>query len=223
MRSLKIFIFSFVFGTLFCWGAQAQNTGLNADILKLTVYKMAVSTSPLCTNLITVMDNGNSPTEVDFASGTVSLGSGSVANGTYPCIVIEFSSYIKFSPSTTSTATNCAAATEYTMDVCPSGTSVLVDGTTSTCAASTDNKVAMYISTASTSSTGVDAFNAPTSLSDATKGFTLGASLSVTGTASGKFIVNPDGKVCDGDDAGCDGGGNGGQCRMEPPSFSFSI
>jgi hypothetical protein len=201
--------------------AMAADLGLNAQSLKLKVYKFAVSTSPLCTNLQTVVDNGSSPTEVEFV-GNVNIGSGSISSGTYPCVVVEFSDNIKYTPSANSTSMNCLAAVQNTMDVCSvSNTSVLVDGTTTNCT-SGENRVAMYISTASSSSTGSDAFNAPTSIGDASRGFNLTAALSVSGTASGKFVVNPAGKVCDGDDAGCDGGGNNGQCRMEPPTFTFT-
>lgn len=211
---------------LFGFSASGADLNLSPSSLKLTVYKMAVSSSPLCTNLTTVIDNGTSPSEVEFVGG-VSLGSGTIANGTYSCIVIEMASYIKFTPSTTSTSTNCQAATENTLDVCSSGSSVLIDGTTTTCAASTNNRVAMYLSTASTSTTGSDAFNAPTSTSDATKGFNLGSALTVSATASGTFVVNPANKVCDDNANGCDGGGGGtgvgtGSCKLAPPTFSFS-
>jgi hypothetical protein len=201
----------------------AADLGLSPSSLKLKVYKLSVSTSPLCTDLTTVVDNGATPTEVDFASGSPNLGSGTLADGTYPCIVIEFSDNIKFTPAANSTSGNCSTATEETMDVCrvPS-TSVLADGTTTNCTAGAD-RVAMYLSTGSAASAvNVDAFNPPTSIGDTDSGFTLGAALTVSGDASGKFVVNPAGKVCDGDDGGCDGGGNGGQCRMEPPTFSFS-
>ncbi|NCN95692.1 MAG: hypothetical protein GW917_03125, partial [Bdellovibrionales bacterium] len=127
---------------------QAANLGLSPSALKLKVYKFAVSTNPLCTNLVTVVDNGSTPLEVDF-SGSVNLGSGSLADGTYPCVVIEMSDKIKYTSASTSTAGNCVSGTEYTLDVCSSGTSTLVDGTTVTCSAA-DNKVALHISTAST-------------------------------------------------------------------------
>lgn len=110
------------------------------------------------------------------------------------------------------------------MDVCRGGngsTSALIDGTTTTCTNSAD-RVAMYLTTASNPGANADAFNAPTTVGDTTKGFNLSSSLTVSGAVSGKFVVNPTGKVCDGNNAGCDGGGNNGQCRMEPPTFSFS-
>ncbi len=209
------------------FGLQAFGANrLSPSSLKLTVYKMAVSTSPLCTNLTTVIDNGSTPSEVEFVGG-VNLGSGTVANGTYSCIVIEFASYIKFTPNATSDSNNCQASTEETLDVCSSGSSVLIDGTTTNCANSNSDRVAMYLSTASTSTTGSDAFNAPTTTNDASKGFNLAAALSVSASSSGTFVVNPTNKVCDDDLAGCDNGGGGtgngtGSCKMEPPLFSFS-
>ncbi len=200
--------------------AQAANTGLSPSSMKLAVYKFAVSTSPLCTNPITVINNGVSPVETEFIGG-VNLGSGPIDNGTYPCVIIEFSSNIKFTPSENSTAGNCLTSTEETMDVCRSpDTSLLVDGTTASCTAGAD-RVAMYISTASTSTTSSDAFNPPTSGADAARGFNLASALSVSGSSTGRFVVNPTGKVCDGNDSSCDGGGNNGECRMEPPTFSF--
>lgn len=140
---------------------NAADVGLSASSIKLKVYKMAVSSSPLCTNLITVLDNGSTPTEVDFLSNP-NLGSGTLANGTYPCVVIEFSDLVKFRPSANSTSLNCSTATEYTLDVCRAGggdSSVLINGTTTNCTGTSgnattygapgDDRVAMYISTAS--------------------------------------------------------------------------
>lgn len=211
--------------------ANAANLGLSASSIKLKVYKMAVSASPLCTDLITVLDNGNTPTEVDFLQNP-SLGSGTLANGTYPCIVIEFSDLVKFTPSANSDGGNCLTSTEYTLDVCRAGgdTSTLISGTTTTCTGTSgnnttygtpgDDRVAMYISTATTG--GADAFNRPTSIGDNAHGLNLGAALTISGTSSGKFVVNPSGQVCDNAAATCEGGAGGGtKCEMGPPAFSF--
>lgn len=211
---------------LFSLGASAQDLGLNASSLKLSVYKFSVSTDPQCSNPVTVVDNGSTPVEVEFIGG-VNLGSGTLANGTYPCVIIEFADQIVFTPSANSTSTNCSTTTPSTLDVCRNpDTSLLADGTTTSCSAGS-NRVAMYLSTASTSTGGSDAFNPPTSGADAAHGFNLANALVVSGSASGKFIVNPAGKVCDDNDAGCDGGPGGtgigtGDCRLEPPVFNFS-
>lgn len=206
--------------------------------LKLKVFKMAVSTSGLCTNLVTVIDNGASPTEVDFTQDP-SLGAGSLADGTYPCIVIEFMDGVKFTPPNSASGA-CLASVEETLDVCrtqdydsdgnttdpgETGTSLLIDGTTTTCGApGTSDRVAMYISTFAVGG-GSDAFNAPTSNGDTTKGLNLASALTVSGTAAGKFVVNPAGKVCDDtNDSGsdCEGGGANPSCEMGPPAFSFT-
>ncbi|PIS10077.1 MAG: hypothetical protein COT73_11280 [Bdellovibrio sp. CG10_big_fil_rev_8_21_14_0_10_47_8] len=180
--------------------------------LKIKVYKMAVSTSPLCTNLVTIIDNGSSPTYTDVLVNPT-LGSGSVADGTYPCVVIEFSDTLQFASDTTTGS--CTASTNVSMSVCQnSETSTLIDGSTTTCTAG-DDRVAMYLSTASTATTGTgghSAFQAPTSVGDATKGFLLSTALTVSGSAAGKFVVNGTGKI----------DGTGGSCDMQPPAFSFS-
>jgi hypothetical protein len=201
--------------TLSCCGilSSANATLINASSLTFSVYKMAVSTSPLCTNLITVLDNGNSPSPVDFLTNP-NLGNGVVADGTYPCIVIEFADVISFKPSATSGS--CVLTTTYTGDICrndttPAGTSKLIDGTITHCgAAGTSDRVAMYLSTGS-NATGNDAFNPPTSIGDTVHGLNLATALTISGTSSGKFVVNTTGKV---DDAS--------SCGMNPPAFSFS-
>ena len=218
------FIVLFI-GSFLSIGFQANgaDVGLSPSSLKLAVYKVSVSTSPLCTNLMTVIDNGSTPSEVNFVGG-VQLGTGTIPIGVYPCIAIEFSDNIKFTPAANSTSGNCLASTEETLDVCRSGngdTSVLADGTVTTCTNGAD-RVAMYLSTASSQTTQADAFNPPTTLGDSTKGFNLGNALTVSGAASGKFIANPAGQVCDGNDSNCEGGGNPGTCNMGPPAFSFS-
>lgn len=220
---MKLILSVFVIAS-FCTSLFAADTGLTASSLKLKVFKMAVSTSPLCTNLVTVLDNGSSPTEVDFLASP-DLGNGTVADGTYPCVVIEFTDIIKFKPSATSDSGNCVSSTEYQLDICRNdnnGTSKLTDGTTTTCGAQgTADRVALYLSTGAAGDN-EDAFNPPTSIGDTQKGINLTSALVVAGTTSGKFIVNPAGKVCDTNAVGCAGGGGGTDCEMEAPVFGFS-
>src|SRR5436190_21784734 len=89
---------------------------LDASSLKLQVYSVMLSTSPLCTNPYTVF-NSTSPTEVDFLSAPT-LGSGNPPDATYNCVIIKMSDIIKFMPSTSGGL--CTAGTEYTADVCRS-------------------------------------------------------------------------------------------------------
>jgi hypothetical protein len=195
---------------------------LSPSSLKLKVYKFAVSTATNCSNPQTIVDNGNSPVETNFLSHP-SLGSGHLTDGTYPCIIIEVSDNIKYIPATNSTTGNCLTSVESVLDVCRGGdTSTLIDGSTTTCAVR-DDRVALYISTMSNNSGGT-AFIAP-SVGTPGNGINLTSPLVVSGEIVGKFIVNPSGKVCDdGADttAACDGGGSSNQCRLEPPTFTFS-
>ncbi len=207
----------------------AANRG-DPSSLKLSIYKMAVSTSPLCTNLTTVIDNGDTPSEVEFIGG-INIGSGTIVNGTYPCVVIEFNDNIKFTPNFNSDGGNCLSSAESTLDVCRDYNSnnivedgefsTLIDGSISNCSSAvTGDRVAMYLTTASTLSNGGDSFNPPTTNPDSTKGLNLGSALVISGTSTAKFVVNGTAKVCDGDDSACNG--SAGQCEMEPPLFSFT-
>lgn len=221
---------------------------MDANALRLKVYKMAVSTSPNCSSPVTVFET-SSPSYVDF-KGAPNLGNGNLADGTYPCVIIEFSDNIKVTPSANG-ASFCSVSSEVTNDVCRCDyngngncsdegestiTSTLIDGSTVTCT-SGDDRVAMYLSTASSATTQSDAFNPPgcnTVGCDNNTGFNLASPLVVAGTAVGKFVVNTDDKVCDGDDGWSAGGGgdcstspnachceNNTQCNMLPPLFSF--
>lgn len=207
MRQIFLYL-----GALLASGTVFSAT-TNPGFLKLKIYKVAISSSPLCTNPITVLSE-EGPTYTDFLTSP-SIGSGSVADGNYPCVIIEFSDNIQFT-SSTSTG-NCATATTYTSDVCGAsfgGAFTLLDGTTGTCGA-TEQRVAMYLSTASTGGSGsANAFLAPTSIGDTARGFNLGAALIVSGSSSAKFIVNASNKI--------DGADESGLCAMQAPAFSFS-
>lgn len=211
---------------------SAGDINLSASALTFKVYKMAVSTSPLCTNMITVVDNGNTPVAVNFL-GNPDLGNGVLANGTYHCIAIEFSDVLSFTPSSTSTGGSCASGVPRNLDICRSdnaGSSKLIDGTTTSCTGTNGanaglygtagaDRVAIYLSTGVTVG-GNDAFNPPLTLGVNTHGFNLVSPLVITGTSAGKFTVNPTGKVCDSAHSTC--GGIAGTCGMEPPVFSFT-
>ncbi len=189
----------------------------NPAALKLKIYKVAFSTSALCTNLQTVYTKTESEaTYSDFLLNPSIVQNGSLADGTYKCVVIEFSSIIK--PTTTATDGSCTAATEFSLDVCGSQggnttTSTLIDGTTTTCTAG-DDHIAMYLSTGSTQTNGTEghnAFQAPTSESDALHGFKLTNPFVKAGAVTGTFVVNGAGKI----------NGDGASCEMQPPLFSF--
>ena len=189
---------------------------LDASSLKLQVYSVMLSTSPLCTSPVTVFSS-TTPTEVDFLAAPT-LGSGNPPDATYECVIIKMSDLIKFTPSTS--AGLCSASVQYTADVCRSdngGTTQAPDaaGVPSTCtgtdAAPVSDAVYLYLTTNATAgSGGGSTFLQPTGPSS-TNGLNLTAPLVVAGTAKSKFIVNATGKV----------GDDGVSCGMNPPVFGF--
>jgi len=189
---------------------------LDASSLKLQVYSVMLSTSPLCTSPVTVFSSAT-PTEVDFLAAPT-LGSGNPPDATYECVIIKMSDLIKFTPSTS--AGLCSASVQYTADVCRSdngGTTQAPDaaGVPSTCtgtdAAPVSDAVYLYLTTNATAgSGGGSTFLQPTGPSS-TNGLNLTAPLVVAGTAKSKFIVNATGKV----------GDDGVSCGMNPPVFGF--
>jgi hypothetical protein len=195
---------------------SAQAMALDASSLKLQVYSVMLSTSPLCTSPITVFSSAT-PTEVDFLAAPT-LGSGNPPDGTYNCVVIKMSDLIKFTPSMS--AGLCSATTQYTADVCRSdnsGTTQAPDAVgaptvcTGTDAAPVANPVYLYLTTnASAGTGGGNTFMQPTSTSS-TDGLNLSAPLVIAGAAKSKFIVNAAGKV----------GDDGVSCGMNPPVFGF--
>ena len=59
--------------------------------------------------------------KVDYA-GNPTLGSGSIGIGTYKCLAVRIWDNVTYSPEETTTSGACAAATDYTMDLCGGGT-----------------------------------------------------------------------------------------------------
>ena len=208
MKSIR---FALAAAALFSSSAMA----LDASSLKLQVYSVMLSTSPLCTSPVTVFSSAT-PTEVDFLNAPT-LGSGNPADGTYHCVVIRMSDLIKFTPSTS--AGLCSASVQYTADVCRSdngGMTQAPDAVGASLCTGTDplpvsDAVYLYLTTnASAGSGGGNTFMQPTSASS-TNGLHLTAPLVIAGAAKSKFIVNATGKV----------GDDGVSCGMNPPVFGF--
>lgn len=193
----------------------AQAAALNASSLKLSVYSVMLSTSPLCTSPVTIF-NSATPVEVDFLA-TPTLGSGNPPDGTYNCVIIKMSDLIKYKPSTTSGT--CSGATEYIADVCRSdngGATLAPDATGSPTACNGTNSTAsadavfMYLTTNTGAGTGGNTFLQPGATSS-TNGLNLAAPLVISGTARSKFVVNASGKLDD----------TQSPCGMNPPVFGF--
>ncbi|MEK6628307.1 MAG: hypothetical protein AABY53_06750, partial [Bdellovibrionota bacterium] len=104
----------------------------------MKVYQVAVSNNALCTNPVTIFKT-DTPTFVDFIANPT-LGSGSIAAGTYNCVIIEIESVVKFKPQA-NVGVNCVAGVEVSMPICSGGdysgkTYTLLDGTTGDCSGS---------------------------------------------------------------------------------------
>ena len=195
---------------------SSQAMALDASSLKLQVYSVMLSTSPLCTSPVTVFSSPTA-TEVDFLAAPT-LGSGNPADGTYNCVIIKMSDLIKFTPS--ASAGLCTSGTQYTADVCrvdnggmtqapdAAGAPTMCMGTD---AAPVSDPVYLYLTTnASAGTGGGNTFLQPTSTSS-TNGLNLTAPLVIAGAAKSKFVVNATGKV----------GDDGVSCGMNPPVFGF--
>jgi hypothetical protein len=188
---------------------------LDASSLKLQVYSVMLSTSPLCTSPVTVFSSATA-TEVDFLA-TPTLGSGNPADATYHCVIIKMSDLIKFTPS--NSAGLCTAGTQYTADVCRTDNGGTTQGPdaigapnacTGTDAAPVSDTVHLYLTTNPSAGMGGNTFMQPTDASS-TNGLHLTAPLVIAGAAKSKFIVNATGKV----------GDDGVSCGMNPPVFGF--
>ncbi|MEO8060806.1 MAG: hypothetical protein ABI671_21060 [Burkholderiales bacterium] len=193
---------------------QSSGPTIDASSLKLQVYSVMLSTSPLCTNPYTVFSSA-SPTEVDFLSAPT-LGSGNPPDATYHCVIIKLSDIIKFKPSSTSGL--CTAGTEYVADVCRSdnnGSTQAPGSSTQTACTGTDaaphsDAVYMYLTTNALAGTGGEVFLQPTDV-NSSYGLHLTAPLVIAGKAKSKFIVDATGKV----------GSDSVSCGMNPPVFGF--
>ena len=201
---------------LFAGLLSSNAMALDASSLKLQVYSVMLSTSPLCTSPVTVFSSPTA-TEVDFLSNPT-LGSGNPPDATYNCVIIKMSDLIKFTPS--STSGSCTARTEYVTDVCRSdngGVTRAPDATgamtacTGTDTAPQSDAVYLYLTTNASAGTGGGTFVQPTSTSS-TSGLNLTAPLTIAGVAKSKFVVNATGKV----------DGSYTTCGMNPPVFGFS-
>jgi hypothetical protein len=209
MKSLKLFLLGAAL-------ASSSAFALDASSLKLQVYSVMLSTSPLCTSPVSVFSSAT-PTEVDFLASPP-LGSGNPPDGTYNCVIIKMSDLIKFTPS--ASAGLCTAGTQYTADVCRSdngGMTKAPDAAgaptvcTGTDAAPVSDPVYLYLTTnASAGSGGGNTFIQPTSTAS-TDGLNLTAPLVIAGNARSKFVVNATGKV----------GSDSVSCGMNPPVFGF--
>ena len=223
-----IIIFASLLSLTPAFATPAGDLSLNANSLKLRVYKLAVSTDANCTNPTTVIDNGDTPVLTDVKASNPIFGSGQIFDGTYPCIMIEMSDTITYSGQASSSG-NCSPSSETSRDLCRldnGGTTQLLNGSTFNCTNSEDH-VVIYLSTNTVANPSGNGFVPPVG-AGSNDGGHLPSPLVVNGTSVGRLNVNTDGYLCDDDnDTGsdCDGAGaspsNSSACRLEGADFSF--
>ena len=210
MKSILFFFLLFISRLV-----VAADSGLSPEYLKLKVYKFAVSKSEYCTDPIVVFETEEADaTFEDFLTNPV-LGSGTLDNGTYPCVMFEFSDVITYAADQNSDTGNCAAGEEISDEICTADWAdliKLIDGTPSSCV-NGEQRVAIYLSTASTnpSDGGGSSFIPPTA-DNANLGIPLSGGLTVAEGVIAKFVVDAAGLIQD----------DGGSCWMSRPNFGFS-
>ena len=186
----------------------ASATSYTPSSMKLKMFRVLISTDPLCTNPI-VLWAPATPTVVDFIAAPT-LGNGQIPDGTYPCMIWEISDQVTMTEPTTSG--NCTAGTVITVDVCKSPmTTTSVAGVTTSCVTGGDDKMTIYLSTASTQTTGSGFGRPPTSIGDSVNGFNLTGPLVVSGDSSGTLVFSGAGTLDD-TQTGCNG---------QAPGFGF--
>lgn len=184
----------------------AANAG-DASEVNMKIYKMWVSPNTDCSEAVLVFDESN-PSSVNMVSNPT-LGSATVANGTYPCIAIKMSDLITGKPNYTSDGGNCTPSTNISIDVfrvdnsatstCPDGT--VITGTGTSGAGAQDNPCLFMSTTGNTSNTGWIA-SSP---------FPLSGAFVVSSDRVGTFVADFTGQILD----------EGTSCGIDPPAFGF--
>ncbi len=100
---------------------QLQGGTVIGDPASLTIkmYSLYVSANEDCSSPVLVTDHGSSGAEKDFSAGPT-LFEGTPANGTYKCLIVNMSDWLKFKSN--SVGPLCNLTTEYDMDIYRDGT-----------------------------------------------------------------------------------------------------
>ncbi len=221
---------------------------VNPTEFKVTVYQVSVSLSADCSSPQTIFSSVAGE-ETDFLASP-SLGSGTIANGTYNCVMITMEDGIKFKPA--STEGTCTGGTEYSIDLCRarSGSATadeyyqsytdLLSGTTTTsteCSGTSQiigsggasNKVTLYLRT-----TSLDTADSDSDFTTVWKKGTALANTNKSGGVTGPSQDRPNGLPLASPfvvsnaktgifyvDATGKIDGSNGNCELLPPKFGF--
>lgn len=181
-------------------GTGFASNAVDPSEVKIAVYESRISPNADCSGgFIRVFENA-SPTPQDFLTNPT-IASGAIPNGTYRCIALRISDFIRYKPAVTTDSGNCVAGASLTQDIIRGDPSISPDGVTTSTAVGEDI-VWIYMSTSGSDSN--------TCLSP-TQPCRIGAPLVVSGDRAGTFVVDFRGQVQD----------HGSSCSLEGPTFSF--
>lgn len=186
----------------------------NPTELNLKIYQISVALNVDCSDPQLIFQSTAGVTKDLIADPT--LGSGTLADGTYNCVMITMDDVISYKP-LANDGVNCVAGTTYAIDLCRTPeTTDLLTGTTfttptcagtdqSTTAGGLANKVTLYLRS------GVSGLLSSWMKTNANDGIPLTAPFVVNGTETGIFYIDATNQIQD----------NGSQCEMDAPVFGF--
>ena len=220
MKNLFFAFFTAFFAAFFAAGPASAN--VDPSSVQIKILAMALSPNVDCSNPLLISSFPSGKTVEFMSSSPPNLGGGFIPTGAYPCVVLQMSDVITFTPATSEGS--CTAGVPVTRDVCRPPrfyTAFTVSGTTITYGANTgcngaqnapvEDDVPLFLSTASTTSgngAGSVAFQQPTT---SATGVNLNGAFVVGGSSAGTFVVDFHGRV----------DGSGATCDLKAPTFSF--
>lgn len=183
------------------WGSDAGDP----SAVNMKIYKTWVSANTDCSEATLIYSESN-PSYQNMVDNPT-LGTATVPNGTYPCVVIKMSDVITGTPNYTSTSGHCTPSTAIQIDVfrspdtstCPDSTNVNGSGSD---ASPIEDGPCLYMSTVGNNSNVGWLPNSP---------FPLTTPFVVTSATNGTFVADFSGKILD----------QGGECGIDPPVFGF--
>lgn len=191
---------------------EASVSGIDPSSVKLKIYKVGFYKDEYCTKL---EDSCSASGDYQEMTDSPTLCSAKLSDGKYKCIAIEMSDTLKSTPVESSDNDGCVADEENDLNVCRGQISEDMDGDEIDCDDG-DDRVTIYLSTASTNSGGDDGGNAfvkPTE-DDPNNGLALSNAFVVDGKTTAVFVSDFTGKIAE-------SGSGPYTCETQPPVFSF--
>ncbi len=201
MKSLKFLLAAAVVAGV-SLPARAVDIG-DPSAVNLKILAAWVSPNVGCTDAVQIFSDPSVAYKNMMANPT--FGAGTIANGTYPCVIFKVSDAIKTTSAYNSTSGHCIAGTEYVQDIFRAPeTSSCPDGTTATGvtnALGAEQTPCIYFRVGGT---GGGAF-------DAAHAIAISNAWAVASDSDGTFVMDFTGKQVD----------SGVDCGVDPPVMTF--